>query len=248
MALALASVVWVAGCASVPRQRVVEPEALAAVARLEERARSFSDLRTAAEIRIRRDNAVQRLAGVLLLRAPASMRFEALTPFGVPVVLVAGDRDSMTLWEVVDNRAFILPASPDANRRWLGLALGSEDLVSLLAGRVRPMSNAWTVDLVPPDLLGPSLVLIGETGSQRIWLDPVTGQARQVEWTGGKNPARVTFDETPVGAPPAGLTLATLDGALEVGVRYRDPQMNTGFDPSLLTLTVPENVKIRDFR
>jgi outer membrane lipoprotein-sorting protein len=218
------------------------------VARLEERTRDFADLRTVAELRIRRDTQVQRLTGVLLLRAPASMRFEALTPFGVPVVLVAGDRQSMTLWEVVDNRAFILPASPDANRRWLGLAVGSEELVALLAGRVRPLADPWTVDLLPADVLGPSVLLTGDAGAQRIWLDPVTGQARQVEWTGGRNPARVTFDETPPDTPPAGLTLATLDGKLEVVVRYRDPKMNTGFDPALLTLTVPENVRIQDFR
>jgi outer membrane lipoprotein-sorting protein len=175
----------------------------------EERARSFSDLRTAADIRIRRDSKLQRLTGALLLRAPASMRFEALTPFGVPVVLVAGDQQSVTLWEVFDNRAVILPASPDANRRWLGLALGSDDLVSLLSGRVLPIRNPTSIELLPADLLGPSLELTSDGSTQRIWLDPVTGQARQVEWTGGKNPARVTFDEAPTDAPPAGLTLAS---------------------------------------
>ncbi len=226
----------------------MSPEAQAAVARLEERARGFSDLRTVAEIRIRRDGKTQRLAGALLLRSPASIRFEALTPFGLPVVLIAGDQQSVTLWEVFDNRAFILPASPDANRRWLGLALGGEDLVALLSGRVLPLKDPSAVDLLPADLLGPSLRLIGANGEQRIWLDPISGQARQVQWSGGKSPARVTFDETPPVAPPAGLTLATLDGKLEVVVRYRDPRMNTGFDPALLTLTVPENVRIQDFR
>jgi hypothetical protein len=69
-----------------------------------------------------------------------------------------------------------------------------------------------------------------------------------VEWTGGKNPARVTYENTPPDAPPSGLTLATLDGKLEVVARYRDPKMNTGFDPTLLGLTVPEHVRIQDFR
>jgi len=31
-------------------------------------------------------------------------------------------------------------------------------------------------------------------------------------------------------------------------VRYRDPQRNTGFDPELLKLTVPQGVRIQDFR
>jgi outer membrane lipoprotein-sorting protein len=236
------------GCASAPPRRTVSPEAEAALARLEEQLGAVRDLRTQADLRIRRDGKTQRLTGVLLLRAPASLRFEALTSFGVPVVLVAGDAQSVTLWEVLDNRAFILPASPDSTRRWLGLAFGSEDLVAILSGRVRPLKNPASVDLLPPDVLGPSLKLASGEGEQRIWLDPATGQVRQVEWTGGKNPARLTFDEAPVDGPPKGLALTTLDGKLEVTARYREPRMNTGFDPALLGLNVPESVRIQDFR
>lgn len=236
------------GCASAPVRRAVSPEAQAALARLEQQNAALTDLRTAADIQIRRDNANRRLSGVLLLRPPASLRFEALTPFGVPVVLIAGNERGMTLWEVVDNRAYILPASPDANRRWLGLALGTEDLVGLLSGRVRPLRDPWSVELLPPDVLGSSLALTGSAGQQRIWFDPSSGQVRQVEWTGGDSPARAIFDAAAPDAPPTGLTVNTLDGKLEVMVRYRDPRMNTNFDPALLTLTLPEHVKIQDFR
>ena len=245
---ALFTAIALGGCASAPVRRQVSAEAEAALARLQERQAGFSDLRTLGDLRIRRDGKTQRLSGVLLLRSPASLRFEALTSFGVPVVLVAGDARSVTLWEVLDNRAFILPASPDSTRRWLGLALGPEDLVAILSGRIRPIKNPSSVELLPPDLLGPSLKLANADGEQRIWLDPETGQARQVEWTGGKNPARVTYGDTPSDAPPSGLTLATLDGNLEVVVRYRNPAMNTGFDPTLLSLTVPKDVRIQDFR
>ena len=198
---ALFTAIALGGCASAPVRRQVSAEAEAALARLQERQAGFSDLRTLGDLRIRRDGKTQRLSGVLLLRSPASLRFEALTSFGVPVVLVAGDAQSVTLWEVLDNRAVILPASPDSTRRWLGLALGSEDLVAILSGRIRPIKNPSSVDLLPPDLLGPSLKLANADGEQRIWLDPETGQARQVEWTGGKNPARVTYDSTPPDAP-----------------------------------------------
>ena len=168
---------------------------------------------------------------MLLLGEPALIRFEALSPFGTPVLIVAGDPQTLTLWEVLDNRAYLAPASPDANRRWLGLALGGDDLVALLA----------------PDETGPSVRLTGRDVEQRIWFDPTSGQAKQVEWT-GKNPARVTFTPTPPDAPPAGLRLETPDGTLRVSVTYRDPRMNTGLDPALLKLTVPEHVRIQDFR
>jgi outer membrane lipoprotein-sorting protein len=197
---------------------------------------------------VRRGGRAQRFSGVLLLLSePAGLRFEALTPFGMPVLVVAGDPKSVTLWEVLDNRAFIAPASPEANRRWLGLALAVEDLVALLSGRVRPLPDPTSVELLAPDTVGPSLRLAGAPGEQRIWFDPDSGRARQVEWT-GKNPWRVTFSPAPTDGPPAGLQLETPDGTLRVSVTYRDPKMNTGLDPALLSLTVPEGVRIQDFR
>jgi outer membrane lipoprotein-sorting protein len=231
-----------------PAPQPVSEEARATLARVEQHRLALRDLRSRAEITIRRNGRAQRHTGVLLLVGePAAMRFEALSPLGPPVLIVAGDPKSVTLWEVLDNRAYIAPASPDANRRWLGLALSVEDLVALLAGRVRPMPDPTEVELLAADGVGPSLRLTGASGEQRIWFDPDSGQARQVEWT-GKNPARVTFAPAPADGPPAGLTLETADGSLRVSVVYREPRMNTSFDPTLLTLTVPQDVRIQDFR
>jgi outer membrane lipoprotein-sorting protein len=241
----------VGGCATVapaPAPPPVSEEARAALARIEQHRLSLRDLRSRVDITVRRNGRAQRLTGVLLLLSePATMRFEALSPLGPPVLIVAGDPTSVTLWEVLDNRAYIAPASPDANRRWLGLALGVEDLVALLAGRVRPMSDPTTVELLAADPVGPSVRLTGAPGEQRIWFDPDSGQARQAEWT-GKSPARVTFAPAPADGPPAALTVETPNGSLRVSVVYREPRMNTSFDPMLLTLTVPQDVRIQDFR
>ena len=224
-------------------------DARLALDKIEQQRRSLHDLRSLADLTIRRNGRGQRLTGVLLLTGePAALRFEALSPFGTPVLIVAGDPASVTLWEVLDNRAYLAPASPDANRRWLGVALGVEDLVPLLGGRVRPMPDPTSVDLLPADDVGPSLRLVAPSGEQQqIWFDPDTGQPRRVEWA-GKNPVRVVFTPAPADGPPAGLRLETPDGALRVTASYRDPRMNTAFDPALLTLTVPEHVKIQDFR
>ncbi len=249
LALSLGWALVFSGCASAPpAPQPISSEAEAARALLERRWEEFSDLRTLAEIKIRRGNRTQRLAGVLLLRGPSSLRFEALSPFGTPVIVVAGDGKTLTVWEVLDERAYVLPASPDANRRWLGLAMSAEELVALLSGRVLPFKDALGVELLPPDGVGPSLSLRGADGTQRIWFDPATGQAREVEWTGGANPARVLFAEGAPDSPPAGVILATLDDKIEVVVKYRSPRMNTGFDADLLKLTVPEHVRTQDFR
>lgn len=219
-------------------------------ARLEDAWRSFGDLRTLADITIQQGGRIQRLSGVLLLKGPASFRFEALTPFGPPILVVAGSPASVTVWEVLASRAYLLPSTPDANRRWLGLALSTEDLVALLAGHVRPMSAPRTGSVPPPDETGPSLRLSGREGTQRIWLD-AANRPLKIEWTEGKNPLRVTFARVEDGgmtAPPREIRLQTLDGKLEVSVVYREPRFDSGLDAVLLPLTVPQGVEIQDFR
>jgi hypothetical protein len=238
-------------CATAPPAAPLAPEVEAQRARLEDAWRSFVDLRTLAEISIRQGDRSQRFAGALLLKAPAGLRFEALSPFGPPLLVVAARPEQVTIWEVARNRAYLLPSTPDANRRWLGLALSTEDLVALLAGHVRPLRAPRSGALVPPDETGPSLRLTDAEGTQRIWLD-APGRPLKIEWTEGKNPMRVTFTRTErdpsAGVVPQTIRLVTLDGRLEVSVTYREPAVDAGFDPALLTLTVPQGVEIQDFR
>ena len=231
-----------------PTRQPISPEAAAARALLERRWEEFRDLRSLAEIKLRRGDKVQRLAGVLLLSAPSALRFEALSTFGVPVLVVGEDATTLTLWEVPAERAYFLPASPDSTRRWLGLALGPDELVATLSGHAVPLRDPFAVELMPADGLGPSLTLRSADLEQRIWFDPASGRARAVEWRGGSNAARAVFTDGASGAVPERVILATLDGKLEASVRYQDPRVNSGLDADLVRVTVPEHVRIQDLR
>ncbi|MET0850074.1 MAG: hypothetical protein ABW020_02995 [Candidatus Rokuibacteriota bacterium] len=226
----------------------LSPEVEAARAALERRWQAFTDLRTLAAIEIRRGGRTERLSGPLLLRSPASLRFEALSPFGPPVIVIGVGDDGVVVWEVIRSRAYRLPATPEANRRWLGVALGGQDLVALLAGHVLPMKDAEAGEVRPADADGASLLLTGPSGTQRIWMDLATGQAKKVAWTGGKQPLDVVFAGGGPAAPIGGVTLTTPDGRLEARMRYQGPRMDSGFDPALLRVDVPQGVEIQDFR
>jgi outer membrane lipoprotein-sorting protein len=245
----LLSLLAFGACASVgPRSEPgLTPEAESARALLERRWQTFSDLRTLADLDIRRGNQVRRLTGPLLLRAPGSLRFEALTPLGLPALVVTSDPETVTIWEVLEGRAYLLSPTPDATGRWLGVPVGAEDLVALLSGHVRPLSQASSGVLHPADGLGSTLSLAGPDGTQRIWFDPATGQARQVEWTGRRQGAKVVFSGEAADLPQQ-VSLATLDGSLEVTLRYRGPRLDTGLDPALMRLNLPEDVRIQDLR
>ena len=226
----------------------MSPEVSEAYSLVQRNWQAFHDLRTRADIRIRQDNRVQRLDGVLLLMTTSSLRFEALSPLGTPLLVVGGDATTLTVWETMNQRAYRLPASPDATRRWLGLALGPDELVATLSGRAVPLKDPLAAELVPADSVGPSISLRNGSVTQRIWFDPADGRTKAVEWTGEKNQARAVFADAGSDAAPTRVTLATLDGRLEVLVNYHDPRINSGFDASLVDVTLPENVTIQDFR
>lgn len=248
LALGVGVALAVGGCASVPRRQPISPEAGAARALLERRWERFRDLRSLADITLRRGDRVQRLTGVLLLSAPSALRFEALSTFGTPVLVVGEDATTLTVWEVLDQRAYVLPASPDSTRRWLGLPLGPDELVATLSGHALPLKDPLVVELMPPDGLGPSLTLRSADIVQQIWFDPANGKPRAVEWRGGSNAARAVFTDGVIDGAPGSVTLTTLDGKLEALVRYQDPRVNSGLDADLMKVTVPEHVRIQDFR
>jgi hypothetical protein len=230
----------------VPPPRPPDPAADAARALLESRWRSFVDLRTLADVTIKRGGRTQRLSGPLLLRTPAWLRFEALSAFGPPVLVVGGSPESVTVWEVLRNRAYFLPSSPDANRRWLGLTLGTEDLVGILSAHLRPLPDARDAVLHPADQIGPSLELRGDSATQRIWYDPATGAPRRLDWQGSR-PFQAEFTVGDGGAPSAIVLLAPAQ-ELEVRARYQRPQLNGGLDADSLRVAVPQSVEIQDFR
>ena len=249
-ALAVLAALLLGACATAaPRPQPLPADAAAARDALEQRWRAFTDLRTLANLQIKRSDRTERLTGALLLRTPSALRFEALSPFGPPILIVGASPDGVTVWEVVKSRAYLLPASPDANRRWLGLALGVEDLVSLLSGHVVPMKEPLAGEMLPADDNGASLLLRGAAGSsQRIWLDRESGRARRVEWTGGKQPLIVAFAGGSATEPITGLTLQNPGGRLEVRAQYQRPQVDSRFPDDLLRVNVPQGVEIQDFR
>ena len=248
LALGVGLALALGGCASIPERQPISPEAGAARALLERRWDEFKDLRSLAEIRLRRGDRVQRLAGVLLLSAPSALRFEALSPLGMPMLVVGEDATTLTVWEVPAQRAYYLPASPDSARRWLGLPLGPDDLVATLSGHAVPLKDPLAVELLPADGMGPSLTVRSKDVVQRIWFDPASGRPRVVEWRDGSSGARAVFPDGVAGSAPAGVTLSTLDGKLEASVRYQTPRVNSGLDADLVRVTVPEHVRIQDFR
>src|SRR5262249_3846439 len=95
------------GCAIAPPTppAPIGAEARQVVGRLNQRWQEFQDLRALADVDFKRGSDRQRVSGALLARSPGSVRFEALSPFGQPFLLVAMHDGRLTAYNAVTNEA-----------------------------------------------------------------------------------------------------------------------------------------------
>lgn len=222
-------------------------DARRAVALLVERWHEFRDLRALADIRVDRNGQRQLLQGVLLAKAPASVRFEALSPFGQPLLLVAIHDGQLTAYNTTTNEALTGPATADTAAKLLSLPFDPDDLVGVLAGRAVPPKDIRVAEILPADDHGPSLSLIGENYRQRVWMDFTTGVVRQLEITGGRYEMRIVYQRDADGAPQ-GFEFSAANSYLTGSVRYRDVALGRGIDAERFRLSVPERAKIQQLR
>src|SRR4030095_13271323 len=108
LALLLVLTLTLGACASARPVPPLPADVEAARARLEDAWQSCADLGALAEIAIRQRARSQRFTGALLLRRPSSLRFEALSPFGPPLLVVAARPEPGTIWEVAAGRGYLL--------------------------------------------------------------------------------------------------------------------------------------------
>ncbi len=235
------------GCATAPPARQpVDGPALRALGLLDERRQAFTDLRTIADVVLQRGDERQRLTGVLLVRGPGSVRFEALSPFGQPYFLVVVHAGRLTAYDAAKNEALVGPATAETIARVLGLPLDADDLVAVLAGRAVPPKDLRVAELLPPDARGPSLSLVGAVQRQRVWMDLETGEVRQVELAGGRVPVTIIYRRD--GDTPAGFDLDAGQAHVTGSVTYRNVVVGAGIETDRFTLALPKGAKIQSIR
>lgn len=230
-----------------PPREPISDAARQALDLLVTRWREFSDLRTLADIQVQRGGERQRLTGVLLAKAPASVRFEALSPMGQPLLMVVVHDGTLTAYNAASNEAFVGPATADTAARLLSLPFEADDLVSVLAGRAVPPRDLRVAELLPPDQQGRSIQLIGSDHRKRVWMDFETGLVHQVEITGGRYEARITYRRSADGRL-TGFDVSAAQAYLTASVDYRTPAFDAGIEPDRFRLTLPENAKIEQLR
>ena len=237
------------GCATwfpQPRQELSE-QGRHAVELLAARWQKFSDLRTLADIRLAHGPERQQFTGVLLLKRPTSLRFEALSPMGQPLLLATMHDGQVITYDVGTHAATIGPATVDTAIRLFHLPVEPEDLVAVLAGYAVPPKDLRTATVEPPDKAGPSLEMIGALHRQRVWMDFDTGVVHRIQISGGRLEALLTYrrdEEWEV----RGIELSVAQDNVTGTIQYRDPERIGGVDPERFQLKIPVGAWIERLR
>ena len=237
------------GCAIAPpppRAAIAPPERRA-VERLSERAREFTALRTVADVSAQRGSERFRVRSIVLAKAPASVRFEALSPLGTPLLIATVHEGQITAYDATNDEATVGPATAEAAARLLGLPFEPEDLVGVLSGRPSPPRDLREVTLTPADADGPSVNLVGAINTVRVWMDLDTALVKQMEISGGRGDARILFRRDAAGGL-AGFEVTAGLGLVRSVVRYESPAWDAQIDDERFVFVPPKGAKTRTIR
>jgi outer membrane lipoprotein-sorting protein len=237
-----------AACATAPPREPISDDARRALVLLGERYREFTTMRALADVSVTRGGNRQRVQGAVLLRAPSSVRLEALSPFGPPFMVLTVSDGQITAYDGLKNEAHVGPADAETISKVLRMPLEPEDLVSVLAGRFAGPREVRTAEILPPDEMGPSLSLEdGAGGRQRVWLDLKTGVIQQRQIFGSRFNALIKYRREESGALE-GFDLDAAMSYLTGSVTYRNLVEGEPIDDERFSLAIPKGAKTQPIR
>ena len=220
-ALAALLAFGVSGCASAPERLppvlggVPAHEAETLVRRWEADWREFRGLRAAVDLTVVRKGRAQRTAGALLL-SPTHLRFEAITPLGLPAVVVTVGPDRLLVVSPGERKAWSARPTPEALGRWIGVPLPPDTLIRLLVGYVPPPPDGAPMRVAEDR--GPHLVFAQGRATERVWVT-AEGRPARLELDDDRQRITATFDRT-VDGQLQGLAVEARSQSIEVHLRY----------------------------
>ncbi|HEY7540118.1 MAG TPA: DUF4292 domain-containing protein [Methylomirabilota bacterium] len=237
-----------AACATAPPREAITDDARRALDLLGERYREFTTLRALADVSVKRGGDRQRLQGAVLIRAPSSVRLEALSPFGPPLMVLTVHDGQVLAYNALKNEAYAGSADAETISDVLRLPLGPEDLASVLAGRFAGPRDVRGAEILAPDDVGPSVSVTDGAGDrQRVWLDLKTGLIQQRQIFGSRFNALVKYRRDQAGT----LTGFDLDAAMSYltgSVTYQNLVEGEPIDDERFVLAIPKGAKTQPIR
>jgi outer membrane biogenesis lipoprotein LolB len=188
-----------------------------------------------AALRLSGKAGTERLRGTLLtgLAAPASVRFEAVAPFGQPFFILAGRGGRATLLLPRDEMVLADAEVPDVLERLTGLQLGAQDVRMLLTGCLALPASPRDGLLYSRDWQ--SVVVGAETVA---YLRTIDGRPRVVAADDGQ--WRVDYGLFQ-GDWPRQVRIRSVAGDVDMTATMEEVSVNTAIDSRAFEVVVPPN-------
>jgi len=266
-----------AGCAGAlarrtsPVSSAETPSAAHLIGLLREREAALQGLAGTAKVEVRVETLAgakphqERLSGTqaVLVRAPASFRFEALSPFGVAYV-VASDGSELATYLPGERIVYRGPATAETIGIATGVSAGARDVVALLLGRPPADGLAAAVATVAPSGGSRSSSASAQSPDPELFLHVQTGEKSGAVLVGfgalagpilvpvfferlspsGDLELRAHFaDFEPVGSLPVAKLIEVATPGIEASLRYSALRLDAATPSERFVLATPPGVK-----
>ena len=244
--LLLVALLALPGCPRPPVGRPgVAPTAAQLVDHLRRRSERLRSLRFEAKVDYLAERGDRiKLTMTFLVARPASLRIDAESPLGGPLMSLASDGQRFQLLDGRQNRYLSGPASPCAIGQLLRVRLAPGDLLDVLTGQA-PLLGAPTAVAWDPEGGGRELLTLeGDGVRQTLWLAPKTFDllAAEVRTRGGAVLYRLRHDDfVDVGGErlPERTTIEDPGARSDARLRVRSRELGPELPKDAFTLTPP---------
>lgn len=208
-------------------------------------------LRALAKVRVNTPEGKHRFSEVVIAQEPERIRMEVLSFFGQLVALLVTDSSRLQALFVTEGRLYEGAASTRNLSRFLPVPLPTEEIVSLLLGKV----SLIDFDITALELQRESNLYILRLSSQmgektqRLWIDPVNFRTVRSETSFPGEIAQLSaefsdFNELNGVWFPSSISIKMPLKAIEAKVKYRSLELNPVLDLSLFTITPPPGITL----
>ncbi|MGC4115711.1 MAG: DUF4292 domain-containing protein [Myxococcales bacterium] len=218
--------------------------------RLDLRSGALRSVKAEAKVSVKTDAQSGSTGQFVAVKRPGSMHLETLNFFGKPVAALASNGFKFNLFVEEGATFYSGPATAANVGRLLPVAIDPEEAVAVLLGDVLRLPGANAKMVLDRDARAYLVTLTRGTVSQRLWVGTEDFRLLRADVQGAAG-LRVTFSDFQAFGDfifPMEIEMLALraDGSpagAEVGMRYKDVELNVALDPSLFALEIPPGAR-----
>lgn len=231
-----------------PEGEITEPQQLLRL--LDERADKVQGIKAEAKARIQTPAQSGSVGEFIAAQRPDKLHLETLDFFGKPVAVLAADGERFALYNAEEAAYYTGPATAANVSRLLPLVLDPREAAAILLGEIPRIPAEQARLEIDPDARAYLLTLQSGPVTQRIWVGTEDYRPLRSELRGRRAydlrfgdyqlveetifPMEVQISSVDARGEPAGV---------EVGLKYKDLEINPPVDPGLFILAQPPNTR-----